>query len=184
MLKFNRLLPRFDEASDMANASSKISDATNAGNTAINSYDPTAAGNTSTGAVTGNFNTAQSQNRQAVDPLSATIKSNPTVTSLYQTGNSLYNVPQLASQATNLQNRMNNVQPAGYAAAKGYDIDSTDINNGIANATSYLQPELNQAENNYNTASGLAANFVNAGIQQNAQNLIPAQENATLTAQN
>ena len=183
-MQFYRLLPRYDQSSDMANASSKISDASNAGNQAINSYDPTAAGNTSSNVVGQNFDTAQGQNAQGVDPLAAQIAKNPTVTSLYQQGNSLYNVPQLASQATNLQNTMNNVQPAGYAAAKGFDIDNTDINNGIAAKTAYLTPELNQAENNYNTASGLASNFVNAGVQQNTQNLIPAQTNAQMTIAN
>lgn len=184
MLKFTRLLPRFDEASDMANAQGQINNAKGLGENAINSYDPTAAGNTSTNAVTSNFNTAQSQNAQAVDPLSAAIKANPTVTQLYQQGNSLYNVPQLANLATSLTNSVNNAVPAGYGGARGFDIDSTDINNGVANKLSYLTPQANAANANYNTAAGLASNFVNAGIQQNAQNLIPAQTNAQLTAAN
>lgn len=184
MLKFIKLLPRFDQAGDMATASSSINDAKNAGSSAINSYDPTAAGNTSTGAVSSNFNTAQSQNRQAVDPLSAVIKSNPSVTSLYQQGNQLYNVPQLANLATNLTNQVNNAVPAGYGGARGFDISSDQINNGVASKLAYLTPQENAATANYNTAAGLASNFVNAGIQQNEQNLIPAQENASLTAQN
>jgi hypothetical protein len=181
---FKRLLPRYDNAADMTTAQNSINNAANSGNAAINSYDPTAAGNSSTGAVTSNFNTNQAQNASAVDPLQKVINSNPTVTSLYQQGNALYNVPQLATQATDLSNRLTDVTPNAYQAAKGFDIDSTDIGNGIANASAYLGPQSGRATANYNTAAGLASNFVNAGQLQNAQNLIPAQENATLTAQN
>lgn len=184
MLKFTKLYVRYDQSGDMANASSQIKDASNVGSTAINSYDPTAAGNTSSNAVTSNFNTAQGQNSQAVDPLSAAIKANPTVTSLYQQGNSLYNVPQLATTATNLSNEVNNALPAGYGGARGFDISADQINNGAALKTAYLTPQSNAATANYNTASGLASNFVNAGIQQNQQNLIPAQTNAQMTAAN
>lgn len=183
-MKFTRLLPRYDQASDMATASGSINDAKNAGNNAISSYDPTAAGNTSTNAVTSNFNTNQGQNTQAVNPLQSVINSNPKVQDLYQQGNALYNVPQLATQATDLSNRLTNAVPDAYKASRGYDIDSTDINNGIAAKTAYLTPQSNAATANYNTAAGLAQGFVNAGQTQNAQNLIPAQENATLTAQN
>lgn len=183
-MKFQRLLERYDQASDMATASGTIKDATNAGNNAISSYDPTAAGNTSTNAVTSNFNTNQSQNASAVNPLQSVINSNPKVQDLYQQGNALYNVPQLATQATDLSNRLTNAVPDAYKASRGYDIDSTDINNGIAAKTAYLTPQSNAATANYNTAAGLASNFVNAGQTQNAQNLIPAQENAALTAQN
>lgn len=183
-MKFTRLLSRYDENSDIATASGTIKDATAAGNNAISSYDPTAAGNSSTSAVTSNYNTAQGQNASAVDPLQSVIDSNPKVQDLYQQGNALYNVPALATQATNLTNRVNNIQPNAYNAARGFDIGSTDVNNGIANASAYLQPESNAATANYNTAAGLASNFVQAGQAQNAQNLIPAQENAALTAAN
>lgn len=183
-MKFYKLSPRFDQSSDMQTANDSINAAKNTGQNAINSYDPTAAGNTSTGAVTGNFNTNQAQNASAVNPLQSVINSNPKVQDLYQQGNNLYNVPQLAQQATNLNNRITNAVPSGYAGARGFDIDSTDINNGIASATAYLTPQANAANANYNSAAGLASQFVQAGQQQNAQNLIPAQENAALTAQN
>jgi len=181
-LRFTLLLPRYDNTTPASNAEEQTGQ--NTGTGAIGSYDPTAAGNASTSAVTSNFNTAQGQNAQAVNPLQSVINSNPTAEQLYQQGNNMYNVPSLATTATNLQNRVNNVQPNAYNAARGFDIDSTDINNGVANATAYLQPQSNQATANYNTASGLASNFVNAGLSQNATNLIPATENATLTAQN
>lgn len=181
-LRFTRLLPRFDVALPQSNAENTT--AQNTGTNAINGYDPTAAGNSSTAAVTSNFNTAQGQNAQAVNPLQSVINSNPTAQALYNQGNAMYNVPALQTQATNLTNRVNNVQPNAYNAARGFDIDSTDINNGVANATAYLQPQANQATANANTASGLASNFVNAGLTQNQMNLIPAQENATLTQQN
>src|SRR5882762_9274643 len=118
-MKFQRLLYRYDEASYMATASGTIKDATNAGNNAISSYDPTAAGNTSSNAVTSNFNTNQSQNASAVNPLQSVINSNPKVQDLYQQGNSLYNVPQLATQATDLSNRLTNAVPDAYKASRG-----------------------------------------------------------------
>ncbi len=177
---FNRLLARWDQAADMANASSKISDASNAGQTAINSYDPTAASGAAINQGTNLTGTAMGQNAAAVNPLAAAVKANPTVQSLFQTGQSLYNVPQLATQATNLQNRMNNLEPASYAGVRGFDIDNTDRQNSEAASSAYLQPELNQATNNYNTASGLAQGFMNAGVQQNLQNLLPAQQNASM----
>jgi len=181
--KFDRLKYRYDSLDESA-ANNEASTATNTGNNAISSYDPTAAGNTSSADVTGNFNTAQGQNSQAVQPLQNVINSNPTVTSLYQTGNQMYNVPALQTEATNLTNKVTNATPDNYTGARGYDINNTSVNNGIANETAYLTPQANAATANANTAAGLASNFVNAGIQQNAQNLIPAQENATLTQQN
>lgn len=183
-LRFTKLIPRYDDSLSLPQANAAADTAKQTGQNAIGSYDPTAAGNSSTNAVTSNFNTAQGQNAQAVQPLTDVIKSNPTAQQLYQQGNNMFNVPALATQATNLTNRVNNVQPNAYNAARGFDISSTDINNGIANATAYLQPQANQATANFNTASGLASNFVNAGLTQNQMNLIPAQENAQLTAAN
>lgn len=184
MLNFTRLLPRFDQNSDMATANSSINSAGNVGQNAINSYDPTAAGNTSAKQVTQNFGTAQSQNAAAVDPLQSVVNSNPTVTSLYNQGNDMFNVPALKNTATRLQNSVTNAIPDAYQAAKGFDISATDINNGVAAKTAYLTPQANAATANANTAAGLAQGFVTAGQAQNAQNLIPAQENAALTAQN
>lgn len=188
-MKFIRLLPRFDNSTgsgglDLSGATKQANTAMDTGKNAISSYDPTAAGNTSTNAVSGNFNTNQAQNAQAVNPLQSVINSNPHVQDLYQQGNALYNVPQLATQATDLTNRLTNAVPDAYRGARGYDIDSTDLNNGIAAKTAYLTPQSNAATANYNTAAGLAQKFVEAGQAQNAQNLIPAQMNAQLTAQN
>ena len=183
-ITFTRLLPRFDESSDMATANSSINSASNVGQNAINSYDPTAAGNNAINTTNNNFGTSQNEAGTIGSQLSSAVKANPTVTDLYTTANNMFNVPSLQTQATDLTNRLNNVQPNAYQAAKGFDIDSTDINNGIANATAYLQPEANAATANANTASGLASNFVQAGQAQNAQNLIPAETEATTEQQN
>jgi hypothetical protein len=111
------------------------------------------------------------------------VAANPTVTTLYNEGNNKYNVPQLATQATNLSNELTNAVPSGYSSARGFDIGNTAIQNGVAQRTAYLQPQSNAATANYNTASQLASQYVTAGQAQNAQNLLPIQAEAPLLAQ-
>ncbi len=179
-----KILPRYDL--NLSGATDQANIAKSTGENAIASYDPTAAGSAvmkSTGTQPGGLaSQLGGQTSDYVNRYTQAVANNPTVTSLYKTGNELYNVPQLATEATNLQNRLTDVTPNAYQGAKGFDIDSTDINNGIANATAYLSPQAQRATANYNTAAGLASNFVNAGITQNQMNLLPIQAEAPLLA--
>lgn len=162
-----------DPAKDFGN--SVASGAMDVGKTAINSFNPNATA-TSQQNNTGNlFNTQQNQTNDYIGQYSQAVANNPTVTSLYNKGNEMFNVPQLAQQATNLNNQMTGAVPSGYAGARGFDISNTDVQNGIAQRTAYLQPQANAANANYNSAAGLASQYVTAGQTQNAQNLLPIQ---------
>lgn len=181
-MKLNKLNPRFVDYS----ASNKVADtAINTGRTAISSFDPTATANiqksnlgaSGLGGLLGNETNA------FTSEYAKAVAANPTVTQLYNTANNLYNVPALATTATNLSNRVTNMTPNAYTAARGFDINATDINNGIAASSQYLTPQSNAATANYNTAAGLASNFVTAGQAQNAQNLLPIQAKQQLVIQ-
>lgn len=174
-MKFTRLLPRFDQAGDMATAQNSINNAKTTGENAINSFDPTTTAGAQQKNTNNLFSTQNAQTQDYIGRYTNAVKANPLVTDLYKTANNLYNVEPLAMQATALNNRLTNAVPDAYRAARGYDIDSTDINNGIAQKTAYLTPQANAATANYNTAAGLASNFVNAGITQNQMNLLPIQ---------
>lgn len=184
-MKFFKLLPRFDNNPDLSGSNSMADAAVNTGKTAINSFDPT----TTSGSQQGKLGSGGlggllgGETGDYVDKYTKTVANNPTVTSLYNTGNTMYNVPQLASTATNLSNRVTNAVPDAYRGARGFDIDSTDIQNGIAAKDAYLLPQSNAATANYNTAAGLASNFVQAGQAQNAQNLLPVQSQGQLLQQ-
>lgn len=182
---FTKLLPRFDNNPDLSGSNSMADSAVNMGKTAISSFDPqTTAGSQQSKLGSGGLGgLLGGETNQYVNDYSKAVANNPTVTSLYNTANNMYNVPKLAETATNLTNRVTNAVPDAYRGARGFDIDSTDIQNGIAAKDAYLLPQSNAATANYNTASGLASNFVQAGQAQNAQNLLPIQAQAPLLAQ-
>jgi hypothetical protein len=168
-----------DDSNKVAN------DALNTGKNAISSFDPT----TTAGSQQNNLGSSGlggllgGETSDYVNQYKNAVANNPTVTSLYNTANNMFNVPGLAQTATGLQNRVTNITPNAYQGAKGYDIGSTEINNGIANASAYLTPQSNAATANYNTAAGLASQYVTAGQAQNAQNLLPIQSQGTLLQQ-
>lgn len=176
-----KILPRYDL--NLSGATDQATTAQNTGNNAINSFDPTAAGQKVMNSTGDLATSLGKQTGQYVSDYTKAVQANPTVTALYNAGNTMFNVPQLAQTATNLQNRLTDVVPNAFQGAKGFDIDSTDINNGIANASAYLTPQAGRATANYNTAAGLASNFVQAGQAQNAQNLLPIQAQAPLLQQ-
>ena len=176
-----KLLPRYDSL-DTSGSDAVASSGVSTGQNAINSFDPTQTSNTQKsnlgsgglggmlGGETGNY----------VNDYSKAVANNPTVTSLYNTGNNMFNVPNLQKTATNLNNEVTNAVPDAYSGARGFDIGNTQVQNGVAAKESYLLPQADAATANANTASGLASNFVNAGQTQNAQNLLPIQAQAPL----
>lgn len=172
---FKRLLPRFDNAADMTTAQNSINNATNAGNSAINSFDPTQTAGAQQQNTNNLFNTQQGQTQNYVNQYQQAVANNPSVTALYNQGNEKFNVPGLTNVNQYYQNKVAGVVPNSYQAAKGYDIDATDLANSQAQAMSYLGPQANQAQSNLNAAQGLAQGFVQAGQAQNAQNLLPIQ---------
>ncbi len=182
IMKF-KLKPRF--ALDISGSQPAADRAISTGNTAISSFDPktTAGAQQSNLGVGGLGGLLGGQTADYTQQYQNAIAKNPTVTSLYNTANNMFNVPQLANRATYLNNQVTNAVPDAYTGAKGFDIDSTDINNAIASKLAYLGPQANAATANYNTAAGLASNFVQAGQVQNQQNLLPIQAQGTLLQQ-
>jgi|GEM_PF-4080201 len=183
-MKLTKLYARFDQAGDISTANNSINAAKSSGENAINSFDPTQTAGAQINTTNQNFGTAQKEAQGTGDMLTAAVKANPTVTSLYNTANNQFNVPALQTSATRLQNQVTNAVPDAYQGAKGYDIGNAQVQNGIANKEAYLVPQANAATANANTAEGLASNFVQAGQQQNEQNLIPATTEAGIQAQN
>lgn len=151
------------------------SSAIDQGKSAINSFDPSAKASYQQGNTNTLFNTQNKQTQDYIGKYSAAVAANPKVTDLYNQGNELFNVPGLAKTANYLQNQVTNAIPDAYTGARGYDIGSTAINNGVASKLAYLNPQSNAATNNLNTAQGLAGQYVQAGQAQNAQNLLPVQ---------
>lgn len=155
------------------------------GENAINSFDPTATANSQKSSLgsSGLGGLLGGETNDITSKYQSAVANNPTVQNLYQQGQNLYNVPNLAKTANYYQNAVTNALPDAYQGAKGYDIDNTDIQNGVASKLAYLEPQSAAATNNYNTASGLAQGFMNAGIQQNQMNLMPVQNEAQLVSQ-
>jgi hypothetical protein len=154
------------------------------GTSSINNYDPTAAATNATNLANSNYNTAQTENNSMVTQYANAVKANPTVTDLYNQGNALFNVPQLGQNATNLSNQVNNTVPDSYQGARGFDIGNAQVENGQAAKLAYLQPQSNAATANYNQASTLANQYVQAGQAQNTQNLAPTVAGVTQQAAN
>ena len=182
-MKLLKLLPRYDLNLSDSNAVASTGEDT--GNTAISSFDPqgTAGAQQTSLGTSGLSGLLNPETSSAVGGLASAVANNPSVTSLYNQANQQFGVPQLTATNQYYQNALNNIIPNSYQAAKGYDIDQSDLANSQALASQYLGPQANQAQSNLNAAQGLASNFVQAGQAQNAQNLLAPTANVTLTQQ-
>lgn len=157
-------------------------DATSTGKTAINSFDPTSTANSAVNGLNSLVGNQNTQSSNFAKQYADTIAANPSVTSLYQTGNDLYNVPGLQKTANYLNNSVTNAIPDQVTAARGSDIGQAQQQNAVASKLAYLTPQANAATTNLNSAQGLASQYVQAGQAQNAQNLLPIQTQATQLA--
>ena len=170
---------------DLSGSDSMANDAKSTGETAIKSFDPTTTAGSQKTALgsSGLGGLLSGETGDYITDYTNAVAKNPTVTELYNAGNEKYNVPNLANTANYYSNKLTDVIPNAFTAAKGYDIANTDIQNGISNSSAYLGPQSGRATSNYNMASDLASIFVTAGQAQNAQNLLPIQAEAPLLAQ-
>ncbi len=163
--------------------SSQVTDAMGQGQSAVNGFDPTATANNLNQGFTGLAKSQLGQGPQnAGDYLNAyasQVAKNPSVTSLYTTANQQFNVPQQQQQATYLQNQVNQAVPQAYQQARGFDYSDAQVQNQANTNLRFLQPQANAAQANANTAATLASNYVQAGQQQNLQNLLPIQSYQT-----
>ena len=158
----------------------------NTGNNAINSFDPTGASNSVRSGYTSllGSQTGEGPTNSAdyAKIYADTIAKNPTATDLYSTANSLFNVPNLQKQATYLNNQVTNTAPRAYSLARGFDFSEPQVENKINTDLRFLQPQATAATANANTASNLAAQWVNQGMTQNQINLLPVQKQGDMLA--
>lgn len=162
---------------------SVAANANKTGQDAINSYDPTV---TASNQLQGYNALNASQQGQANDfqgQYAAQIAKNPTAQDLLTTGNNMYGVPGLTQQATYLNNQVNSAYPNAVNQARGYDYSSGQVDNAVNQNLRFLQPESNSATANLNAASALAQGYQQAGLSQNATNLLPIQNSASLLSQ-
>lgn len=176
-MKLILLHPRYSASADAANS------AISAGNSAINSYDPTQASGAAKASSGDLFNTQMGQTKNYVNDYTKAVANNPTVTSLYNTANEMYGIPGLTKTNQYYQNKVTDAIPDAYTGARGFDISADQIGNGVASKLAYLGPQAGRAQSNLNAANTLAQGFVNAGVAQNAQNLLPIQAEAPLLQQ-
>ena len=168
---------------DTTNATNSVNSAANAGAGAISSFDPTATGQSNLGSLNTMLNNQGNQAGDFQKAYSAAVGANPSVTSLYNTGNAMFNVPALQTTATQLQNAVSQATPQAYDTAKGFDYSNSQVQNEINKNLQFLEPEAAAASNAANTASGLAQGYVQSGVTQNQMNLLPIQNTAQLLSQ-
>lgn len=169
--------PSSNYGADLATTAQKT------GESAINSFDPTSVANTQKQSYGDLFNTQSGQSNDFVKRYADTVAGNPDVRSLYDQANQQYGVPGLAKTANYYQNVQTNAIPDAYQATRGTDISNSQVQNGVANKLAYITPQSNAATTNLQTAQGLAAGQVQAGIQQNEFNLLPVQAQQDFLAQ-
>jgi len=165
-------------ANDLPGAD-QVQNANSQGQSALNNFDPTSVANSQNQGFNSLFNSQTGSGpKNATDYMGAyanTVASNPSVTSLYNKANTMFNVPNLQNQATYLNNQVTNQLPMQQQMMRGFDASQNQIDNATNYNLRFLQPQATAATANANTASNLASNYVQAGQAQNAQNLLPIQ---------
>ena len=155
--------------------------ADSSGESAINSFDPTSTANSFKTGFSDLYGSQTGTINNLTDAYSAAVAKNPSVTSLYDTANTAFNVPTLASNANYLQNQVTNALPTQQGLMRGFDASQGQVDNATNYNLRFLEPQATAATNNLNTAQGLASQYVQAGQAQNAQNLLPIQSQISST---
>lgn len=161
-----------------SNASASINNAASNGQNAINNFNPTtiSATNANTqGSLYGPNGSQTAQNQNYMQMYQNSIANNPTATQLYNSANTQFNVPTLENNATQLNNAVLNAPQQVLNTAKGFNYDNNQVGNQTDLDLTKLSPLATAATNSANTAEGLASNEVQAGLSQNATNLLPVQ---------
>ncbi|MBU6501182.1 MAG: hypothetical protein KGI72_05145 [Patescibacteria group bacterium] len=151
------------------------------GQNAINSFNPQDVAGTQRQGFSSLFGSqmgagAPISSQDYYNKYASAIAANPSVTGLYNTANTQFNVPQLANQAAYLNNQVANVAPTQYSLARGFDVSDPQVQNAINTNLRFLQPQATAATNFAQTAQNLAGQYVQAGIAQNQFNLLPVQQ--------
>lgn len=156
-------------------AKSIASSAKTQGQDVVNSFNPTSTASNQLSNYNNLIGSQQAGTQDYAKQFADTIAKNPSVTDLYNQGNAKFNVPQLQTQATNLNNQVAQVLPNAYQQARGFDFSDSQAQQQANVNSRFLTPAANAATANANTAAGLAQGYVTAGQAQNAQNLLPIQ---------
>lgn len=155
-----------------------IGNAASSGQNAISSFDPSSISASNANQQGSLYGPGGSQSGQMNDYMAAykaSIANNPTATQLYDTANQQFNVPTLQNNATNLNNAVLTAPQQTLDTARGFNYDNNQVGNQTNLTLGRLSPLAIAATNSANTAEGLASNYVNAGLSQNATNLMPIQ---------
>ena len=146
------------------------------GQNALNAFDPSATGNKIASGFSNLFGGQQNEQQKYIDAYKASIAQNPSATQLYEQANQKYQIPTLASNANYLQNQILQTPQQQLQMARGFNVDQNQVNNAVNQQLTRLSPLASSATNNLNTAMGLAQGEVQAGMEQNAINLLPVQK--------
>lgn len=155
-----------------------VNNAFNTGNSAINSFDPSGFSKSVTQGQNSLYGVGGAQNNQMNDYIQSyknAVSANPSVTSLYNTGNDMFNVPGLQNEANSLNNAVLQAPSTVRNSARGFNFDNNQVQNQTNLDLMNLTPLAAAATNNANTAEQNASNYVQAGITQNNMNLMPVQ---------
>jgi len=164
-------------ASDIYNTGSgNVGNAANAGNSAIGSFDPNAWASNTQGGLKDLWNQQGSTQNQYMSAYKNAISSNPTAQDYYNQGMDKFNVQPLQNTANSLNNAMLQAPNSNLQAARGFNVDQNQIDQKTSQDLQRLGPAAQAAQNNATTAQGNALAYQNAGLQQNATNLLPIQQ--------
>ena len=103
----------------------------------------------------------------------ASVNALPTFQQLNQQANNQYNVPNLQTQATNLNNTVLQIPQTYSQATQGSDTNNNQLQQLIGQKQWELDPLAQAATNSAQTAQGLANTSVGYGIQNEQQQLAP-----------
>jgi hypothetical protein len=164
-------------ASDIYNTGAgQVNNAYNAGKDAIGAFDPNSWAKDTQGGLQNLWNQQGTTQNNYMQAYKNAISSNPTVTDLYSTANTAFNVPTLQQNSNTLQNAMLQTPNSNINAARGFNYDQNQIDQKTSQDLQRLAPAAQAAQNNVSTAMTNAGNYVQAGIAQNNTNLLPIQE--------
>lgn len=170
-------------ADPTAQGQTQVTNAANQGKDAINAFDPSNYATTTYGGLKGITNTQDTTQNNYQQAFKDQIANQPTATSLYDTANAKFNVLPLQNTANTLNNTMLTTPNTNLDAAKGFNYDSSQVQQKNTQDLERLAPAAAAATTNANTAASNAKDYVAAGLTQDQMNLLPLQEQGTYLMQ-
>lgn len=161
-------------ASDIYNnGMNNVQGAYNTGKDAVGNFNPTDWAQQTQGGLKSLWNDQNSTQNQYINAFKNQIMSQPSATSLYKTGNDMFNVTGLQNTSNQLNNTILNTPNSNLDAAKGFNYDNNQVAQKTSQDLQRLAPAAAAAQANANTAAGNAANYVANGMAQNQYELQP-----------